>query len=63
MLWSMWLPTPTEQSVKEFQDLVRLELGIELNYDQARASATRLLHLYFYKTYGCSYLRAQIDRE
>lgn len=59
----MWLPTPTDADVKSFQALVRRELQLELDYQQAFASATRLLQLYFFQLYGCSYLRKKVDRE
>lgn len=59
----MWLPTPTDGAVREFQKLFKLELGLDLSLSEARVAATRLLHLHFYKLYGTSYLKEQINRK
>lgn len=57
----MWLPTPTDTDVRSFQSLVLQELGLELAYDHAQELATQVLLIYFYQTYGCSYLREKIN--
>lgn len=63
MLNGMWLPTPSDESVQKLQELLRLELNLDLEYDRARVVATRLLHLHFYKAYGSRYLRTKINGE
>jgi len=59
----MWLPTPSDEAVNKFKDLVERETGRTLSDGEARQSATRVLHLVFLKTYGSSYLREEVERE
>ncbi len=59
----MWLPTPSDKAVKEFQALVLAHSGLVLEHHQAKASATRLLHLHFIKSYENSSLCKKVDRE
>lgn len=43
----MWLPIPTAEQVSEFQEILALDCGIELDTLQARKAATQLLQLFY----------------
>lgn len=52
---SFWLPLPSDESVEEFRKLLKVEFGVELDDLEVKDAVTRLLQIYFIKTYAKEY--------
>ncbi len=57
----MWLPVPSKQGIDSFRELVHRELGIEMNDEDAREVATRVLQIHLMKLYEDRHLRSQVE--
>ena len=59
---AMWLPVPSASGVESFKALVLAEFGVELNDEDAREVATRVLQIQVMKLYENGNLREEIQR-
>jgi hypothetical protein len=63
MIIPMWLPIPSTRAVEEFRAIMRREHSLEMTDEEARLAATKILQIYFLKTYAYRDLRSKIDRK
>lgn len=59
----MWLPTPTDRAVAEFQTWLLSAYGIECDSLEARRAATSLMHIFTYFAYEHRHLRPEVNGE
>ena len=57
----MWLPNPTSKDIADFRALAARSFGVELSEKEAARAASRVLHLYFIKTYAYSHLCQEVN--
>lgn len=53
----MYLPTPTEKSVLDFQKLLKENYGLDVTLHKAKDAATRFLRIHYLLNYAYSYVR------
>ncbi len=59
----MWLPTPSQNAVLEFQALAKREFSIELDLGSARRVATQILQIHYLLAYAYRDIRPKVDGE
>lgn len=58
----LWLPAPSDDAVRRFQELARDRLGMELDDVSAREEATRVLHMVYLREHVFPSIRQETGR-